>query len=134
MKPYVKRGKNDAADAEAICEAVTQPTMRFVAVKAPEQQSMMMLHRVGLMLNRQRTQLSNAIRAHLSGVRRRRSGQHRRRRSASFFWADPKDDRIPEDARLCLQMLAATLTVVKQQIPRERSPRPCQRPPNGCGS
>ena len=66
VKPYVKRGKNDAADAEAICEAVTRPTMRFVAVKAPEQQSMMMLHRVRLMLNRQRTQLSNAIRAHLS--------------------------------------------------------------------
>src|SRR3546814_14014096 len=43
VKPYVKRGKNDAADAEAICEAVTRPTMRFVAVKTPEQQSVMML-------------------------------------------------------------------------------------------
>jgi transposase len=59
VKPYVKRGKNDSADAEAICEAVTRPTMRFVAVKTPEQQSVMMLHRVRLMLNRQRTQLSN---------------------------------------------------------------------------
>ncbi len=59
VKPYVKRGKNDAADAEAICEAVTRPTMRFVAVKTPEQQSVMMLHRVRLMLSRQRTQLSN---------------------------------------------------------------------------
>lgn len=48
VKPYVKRGKNDAADAEAICEAVTRPTMRFVAVKSPEQQSLMMLHRVRL--------------------------------------------------------------------------------------
>ncbi len=66
VKPYVKRGKNDAADAEAICEAVTRPTMRFVAVKSPEQQSLMMLHRVRLMLNRQRTQISNAIRAHMS--------------------------------------------------------------------
>ena len=55
VKPYVKRGKNDAADAEAICEAVTRPTMRFVALKNPEQQSVMMLHRVRLMLNRQRT-------------------------------------------------------------------------------
>jgi transposase len=63
---YVKRGKNDAADAEAICEAVTRPTMRFVPVKTPEQQSVMMLHRVRLMLNRLRTQLSNSIRAHLS--------------------------------------------------------------------
>ena len=49
VKPYVKRGKNDAADAEAICEAVTRPTMRFVAVKTPEQQSVLMLHRVRLM-------------------------------------------------------------------------------------
>ena len=49
MKPCVKRGKNDAADAEAICEAVTRPTMRFVAIKSPEQQSLMMLHRVRLM-------------------------------------------------------------------------------------
>lgn len=61
VKPYVKRGKNDAADAEAICEAVTRPTMRFVAVKSPEQQSAMMLHRVRLVLTRQRTQVSNAI-------------------------------------------------------------------------
>src|SRR6516162_1812731 len=66
VKPYVKRSKNDAADAEAICEAVTRPTMRFVPAKTPEQQSVMMLHRVRLMLNRQRTQLSNSIRAHLS--------------------------------------------------------------------
>ena len=53
VKPYLKRQKNDAADAEAICEAVTRPTMRFVPVKSPEQQSVMMLHRVRLMLNRQ---------------------------------------------------------------------------------
>ena len=63
VKPYLKRQKNDAADAEAICEAVTRPTMRFVPVK---KQSVMMLHRVRLMLNRQRTQISNALRAHLS--------------------------------------------------------------------
>src|SRR5262245_59942184 len=66
VKPYLKRQKNDAADAEAICEAVTRPTMRFVPVKSPEQQSVMMLHRVRLMLNRQRTQISNALRSHLS--------------------------------------------------------------------
>ncbi|SDG92036.1 transposase [Pelagibacterium luteolum] len=63
VKPYLKRQKNDAADAEAICEAVTRPTMRFVPVKSPEQQSVMMLHRVRLMLNRQRTQISNALRS-----------------------------------------------------------------------
>jgi transposase len=113
---YVKRGKNDAADAEAICEAVTRPTMRFVAVKSPEQQSLMMLHRVRLMLNRQRTQLSNAIRAHISefGVVAPvgRLGVERLLKVV----ADAGDDRIPEDARLCLQMLAAQLDVVKQQI------------------
>ena len=56
VKPYVKRGKNDAANAEAICEAVTRPTMRFVAIKTREQQSAMMLHRLRLVLCRQRTQ------------------------------------------------------------------------------
>jgi transposase len=54
VKPHLKRQKNDPADAEAICEAVTRPTMRFVPVKSPEQQSVMMLHRVRLMLSRQR--------------------------------------------------------------------------------
>src|ERR671916_1276954 len=66
VKPYVKRQKNDAADAEAICEAVTRPTMHFVEVKSPEQQSVMVLHRVRLMLMRQRIQLSNAIRGHMA--------------------------------------------------------------------
>jgi transposase len=61
VKPYVKRQKNDTADAEAICEAVTRPTMRFVATKTTEQQSVLMLHRVRLMLVRQRTMLTNAI-------------------------------------------------------------------------
>jgi transposase len=116
VKPYVKRGKNDAADAEAICEAVTRPTMRFVAVKSPEQQSLMMLHRVRLMLNRQRTQISNAIRAHISefGVVAPvgRLGVER----LLEVVADAGDDRVPEDARLCLQMLAAQLEVVKRQI------------------
>lgn len=116
VKPYVKRGKNDAADAEAICEAVTRPTMRFVAVKSPEQQSLMMLHRVRLMLNRQRTQISNAIRAHMSefGVVAPvgRLGVER----LLEIIEDENDDRIPEDARLCLKMLMAQLVVVKQQV------------------
>ena len=66
VKPYVKRQKNDAADAEAICEAVTRPTMRFVAVKSAEQQSVLMLHRTRDLLIRQRTMLSNALRGHLA--------------------------------------------------------------------
>jgi len=66
VKPYVKRNKTDAADAEAIAEAVTRPTMRFVAVKSVEQQSMLMLHRVRELLVRQRTMLATALRAHLA--------------------------------------------------------------------
>ena len=66
VKPYVKRHKNDAADAEAICEAVSRPSMRFVPVKSPEQQSVLMLHRARDLLMRQRTMLLNAIRAHLA--------------------------------------------------------------------
>jgi transposase len=66
VKPYVKRNKTDAADAEAIAEAVTRPTMRFVAVKSVEQQSKLMLHRVRELLVRQRTMLATALRAHLA--------------------------------------------------------------------
>ena len=116
VKPYVKRGKNDAADAEAICEAVTRPTMRFVPVKTPEQQSVMMLHRVRLMLNRQRTQLSNSIRAHLSEFGIVASIGRRGLDQLLAIVADAEDTRVPADARLCLQMLAAQLAVVKEQI------------------
>src|SRR6202051_3312967 len=66
VKAYVKRNKNDAADAEAICEAVRRPTMRFVEVKSPEQQGRLMLHRTRDLLMRQRTQAINALRAHLA--------------------------------------------------------------------
>jgi transposase len=66
VKPYVKRGKTDAADAEAIAEAVTRPTMRFVAVKTVEQQAVLMLHKIRDLLVRQRTMLINALRGHLA--------------------------------------------------------------------
>ena len=66
VKPYVKRGKNDAVDAEAICEAVRRPTMRFVPVKSPDQQAVLMLHRARALLMRQRTMAVNALRGHLA--------------------------------------------------------------------
>ena len=66
VKPYVKRHKNDRADAEAICEAVQRPSMRFVAVKTEEQQSTLVIHRVRETLVAQKTQLINALRAHLA--------------------------------------------------------------------
>src|SRR5947208_13536332 len=66
VKPYVKRHKNDATDAEAICEAVTRPNMRFVATKTPEQQSCLTLHRTRHLFIRQQTSVINAMRAHLA--------------------------------------------------------------------
>ncbi len=66
VKPYAKRAKTDAADAEAICEAVTRPTMRFAAVERVDQQGVLMLHKTRDLLVRQRTALINALRAHLA--------------------------------------------------------------------
>ena len=66
VKPYIKRQKNDVTDAEAICEAVTRPSMRFVETKTPEQQSCLMLHRTRHLFIRQQTAVINAIRAHLA--------------------------------------------------------------------
>ena len=78
VKPYVKRGKTDAGDAEAICEAATRPTMRFVAVKSADQQSVVMLHRTRELLVRQRTQLVNMMRGQLAefGVTLAKGIQH----------------------------------------------------------
>lgn len=66
VKPYVKRSKNDMVDAEAICEAVTRPTMRFVPIKSESQQAILMVHRTRALLVRQRTMLVNALRGHLA--------------------------------------------------------------------
>lgn len=116
VKPYVKRSKNDAADAEAICEAVTRPTMRFVGIKSPEQQSAMMLHRARLILSRQRTQLSNALRAHMAefGIVAP-IGRNGIDRLVDII-ADPADGRLSVEGRICLEMLVAQLSIVKQQI------------------
>ncbi len=92
--------------------------MRFVAVKTPEQQSVMMLHRVRLMLNRQRTQLSNSIRAHMSEFGAVASVGRMGLERLLAVVADQGDPRIPADARICLQMLIAQLSVVKEQILR----------------
>lgn len=116
VKPYVKRGKNDAADAEAICEAVTRPTMRFVGVKTPDQQAVMMLHRVRKILTRQRTQITNALRAHLAefGITAPvgRIGLER----LLAVIADDNDNRLPGEARVSLAVLASQLEMVKEQI------------------
>src|SRR6202171_1744434 len=116
VKPYVKRQKNDAADAEAICEAVTRANMRFVATKTPEQQSCLMLHRTRQLFIRQQTSVINAIRAHLAefGVVAPvgRNGVEELLRVV----ADPSDKRVPEVARACLAALGTQLLRLKVQI------------------
>lgn len=115
VKPYVKRQKNDMADAEAICEAVTRPSMRFVPVKSPEQQSIMVLHRTRSILVRQRTQLSNAIRGHMAefGLV---APIGRNGLQALKVIAHAGDVRVPEEARACLLMLFEQLEMISDQI------------------
>ena len=116
VKPYVKRQKNDAADAEAICEAVTRPTMRFVEVKSPEQQSVMVLHRVRLMLMRQRIQLSNAIRGHMAEFGLVAPIGRTGLQSLIELIVEAGDERVPEEARTCLELLSSQLQLVNTQI------------------
>ena len=116
VKAYVKRSKNDAADAEAICEAVTRPSMRFVGVKSAEQQSVLMLHRSRELLVKQRTMLVNAIRAHMAefGIVARVGLPQVKELLAVI--ADPEDERIPPLARTCLKGLVVQLMSPEREI------------------
>jgi transposase len=116
VKPYVKRQKNDAADAEAICEAVTRANMRFVETKTPEQQSCLMLHRTRHLFIRQQTSVINAIRAHLAefGIVAR-VGRHGVAELLTVV-ADASDKRLPEVARACVAALGVQLRLLKAQI------------------
>jgi transposase len=116
VKPYVKRQKNDAADAEAICEAVTRPNMRFVETKTIEQQGCLTLHRTRHLFIRQQTSVINAIRAHLAEfgivapVGRKGVDQ------LLSIVADAGDKRLPAAARSCVAALGAQLQMLKAQI------------------
>jgi transposase len=116
VKPYVKRQKNDAADAEAICEAVTRANMRFVETKTPERQACLMLHRTRHLFIRQQTSVINSIRAHMAefGIVARvgRNGIEELLRVV----ADHTDQRLPEVARACLAALDVQLRMLKAQI------------------
>jgi transposase len=116
VKPYVKRHKNDAADAEAICEAVTRPTMRFVATKTPEQQSCLMLHRTRHLFIRQQTAVINAIRAHLAEFGIIAPVGRRGVEELLVVVADANDKRLPEVARVCVAALGAQLRMLKVQV------------------
>jgi transposase len=109
VKAYAKRNKNDAADAAAICEAVSRPTMRFVAIKMAEQQAALLLHRGRERLVRQRTSLVNAPRAHLAefGVIAPQGLRNVARLIAIV--RDESDTRLPDLARQVLQVLVAQL-------------------------
>ena len=109
VKAYVKRNKNDAADAEAICEAVRRPTMRFVRVKSAEQQGQLMQHRTRDLLMRQRTQLINALRAHLAELGIVAAQGREGIQELLTIVADDEDRRVPIDARASLMLLAAQL-------------------------
>jgi transposase len=116
VKPYVKRQKNDSADAEAICEAVTRANMRFVPTKTPEQQSCLMLHRTRHLFIRQQTAVINAIRAHLAefGIVAPvgRTGVEQ----LLGVVADCHDKRLPDIARACVAALGAQLQKLKSRI------------------
>src|SRR5258707_10899957 len=116
MKPYVKRQKNDATDAEAICEAVTRANMRFVTTKTPEQQSCLMLHRTRHLFIRQQTAEINAIRAHLAEVGIVAPVGRNGVEQLLDVVADASDKRLPEIARACLLALGAQLRSLKVQI------------------
>jgi transposase len=116
VKAYVKRNKNDAADAEAICEAVQRPTMRFVPVKTAEQQSRLMLHRVRDLLMRQRTQLINALRAHMAELGIVAAQGREGIRDLLRIIASERDARLPVDAHTSLVVLAAGVQTVQTMI------------------
>lgn len=115
VKPYVKRNKTDAADAEAICEAVIRPSMRFVPVKSEGQQSALLLHRTRDLLIRQRTMLVNALRAHMAefgivapqGIRNVRK---------LFEIIDGADERLPTLVRRILSRLFSQLAALTEEI------------------
>jgi transposase len=116
VKPYVKRQKNDATDAEAICEAVSRPNMRFVATKTPEQQSCLTLHRTRHLLMRQQTSVINAIRAHLAEFGIVAPVGRQGVEQLLGVVADSNDKRLPEVARACVAALGAQLRGLKAQI------------------
>jgi transposase len=116
MKPYVKRQKNDAADAEAICEAVTRANMRFVETKTPEQQSCLMLHRTRQLFIRQQTSVINAIRAHMAEFGTVAPVGRKGVEQLLAIVTDASDQRVPEVARACLAALGAQLRMLKAQI------------------
>ena len=117
VKAYVKRSKNDAADAAAICEAVTRPSMRFVPIKTEEQQAALAVHRARDLLIRQRTQLTNALRAHLAelGIVAER-GREGLAKLVAIISDARSTQSLPSAMLQALDVMLAQLTSLQQQI------------------
>jgi transposase len=116
VKPYLRRQKNDAADAAAICEAVTRPSMRFVPVKSPQQQSTLMLHSARDLLIGQRTALINAVRGHFAELGIVAAQGARNTRQLIGYLQDENHPDLPDTARMALQPLATMLIGIEAQI------------------
>jgi transposase len=134
VKPYVKRGKNDAIDAEAICEAVTRPTMRFVPVKTASRQASGMLLKTRDLLVRQRTQAINALRGHLGELGITAARGVGRVGALTTIVRDKTDERLPPVARMALEALAdqieactGRIAKLEQQIASEVRRDPTMR-------
>lgn len=117
VKGYVKRSKNDAADAAAICEAVTRPSMRYVPIKTVEQQGAPMLHRARDLLVRQRTQLINVLRANLAELGLvAEKGREGVAQLAAIVSDGQNSHSLPSPMRQTLQVLLDQLTGWQHQI------------------
>lgn len=128
VKPYVKRGKTDAADAAAICEAVTRPSMRFVPVKTSDQQAVLLQHRARDFLVRQLTQIANAIRAHLGefGIVAPK-GMH----NVERLLGSAAEDGLPANAEAPINLLAAQFRETRAKV-EEVTALIKAAPPKGC--
>lgn len=129
VKAYVKRGKTDAADAEAICEAVTRPTMRFVPIKSREQQAALFLHRTRDLLVKQRTQAVNMMRGQLAefGVNIPQ-GLDRARTLAQQIVNQTASLDLPEHGMMMLSILCEQVLAIHEQIRKiERQIQTLQR-------
>src|SRR3974377_1663333 len=116
VKAYLKRSKNDANDAAAICEAVTRPSMRFVPIKTEQQQSGLMLHRSRQLLVRQRTMIANAIRGHMAELGIISAKGRNGTAELLEVIANANDDRIPAVARFGLEALARQYATVATEL------------------
>lgn len=116
VRPFLKTNKHDAADAEAIAEALVRPTMRFAPIKSTDQQAVLMLHRSRELLVKQRTMLINAVRGHCSELGMTASQGASRVNDLLVIIENPDDARLPAFAREALGVLMAQLHTVKEAI------------------